>query len=70
MSRKSKVTVATLATVICALVVATGSGATSQAQTTQYPWVQLPAWVGTGLPAVATPVTSAQWVQPPAWIPI
>ena len=40
------------------------------AQTTGYPWVQLPAWVGTGAPPAALPSVSYPWVQPPAWIPI
>ena len=35
-----------------------------------YPWVQPPAWVGTGQKPVPLQPVSHPWVQPPAWIPI
>ncbi len=35
-----------------------------------YPWVQLPAWVGTTSVRTPLPTVSYPWVQPPAGIPI
>ncbi len=37
---------------------------------TVYPWVQAPAWVGTGVTGAFVAQAAAPDVQPPAWIPI
>jgi hypothetical protein len=71
---KSKVFVAAgLAAFVCAATAAAGPvPQVAPTQTTGYPWVQLPAWVGTGVapPPAAVPSVSYPWVQPPAWVPI
>lgn len=70
MKPKSKVLIVSAATAACAGVLVLGAGAaTPPAQTTQYPWVQLPAWVGTTSVPAPLPTAAYTWVQPPAWVP-
>ena len=70
MDKKKKVAFLAAAGAAASLVVVNGGRATLPAQTTQYPSVQPPAWVGTTAQPAPLPAAVGQWVQPPAWIPI
>ena len=57
-----------LAASACALALA-GTTAAATPPAADYPWVQLPAWVGTGSPQAPASTAAYPWAQPPASVP-